>query len=629
MGRKCREKVKKPLLSVNTETESLVKIIEKQISITGGFLMRNVKKISFLLIVMLLLTVMAGCGSSTAAQLEDGVFSGVGQGHNAEIQTEVTVEDGKIKDIEVISHKETPVLSDSIFGELKDMMVEHNSTNIDTVSGATITSVGFRNAVRNALEQAGATDEYLEQGKKISLRFGVADEEKEYDVVVVGAGGAGMIAAIEAKSQGANVAIIEKNPFVGGNTLVSGGEFNAPNSWVQELMGVEDSVEQYIEDTLSGGDYEGNEELVRIMAENISADGEWLRDYVEVEFIEDYLMHFGGHSVPRAIYPIGGSGIELIQKLERKVHEMEIPLYTKTKANDLIVDENNRVIGVSAENPEGKMINFYGTNGVVLTTGGFGANLEMVQKYNDVIDDRYKSTNQKGATGDGIILGQEIGADVTDMAFVQTYPTCNPLTGHLSYVADTRFDGAILVNKGGERFVEEMDRRDVISEAILAQEDTFGYLMWDETIRNNSNMDSYLTEFENLEKYGLVVKADTIEEAAAFFEIDAETLKSTIERYNGFVEKGEDEDFQRRGNLAALKEGPYYIQQVTPAIHHTMGGLRINGDAKVISTEGEWIEGLYAAGEVTGGVHGKNRLGGNAISDLIVFGRIAGRNAAQ
>lgn len=623
------EKAKKPLFSVNTETESLVKIIESKISIIGGFLMGNVKKISFLLIIILSLTAITGCGASTAAQLKDGVFSGVGQGHNAEIHVEVTVTDGEIQGIEVVSHKETPVLSDSIFGELKDMMVEHNSINMDTVSGATITSVGFRSAVKNALEEAGATEEYFEQGKKVSLTLGVADEEKEYDVIVVGAGGAGMIAAIEAKSQGANVAIIEKNPFAGGNTLVSGGEFNAPNSWVQGMMGVEDSVEQYFQDTMSGGDYKGNEELVRIMAENIAEDGEWLRDYVEVEFIEDYLMHFGGHTVPRAIYPIGGSGIELIQKLERKVHEMEIPLYKKIKANELMVDDNNRVIGVKTENSEGKTVHYYGEKGVVLTTGGFGGNIEMVQKYSDVIDDRYKSTNQKGATGDGIVLAQEIGAAVTDMEYIQTYPTCNPLTGHLSYVADTRFDGAILVNKSGERFVEEMDRRDVISEGILAQEESLGYLVWDKTIKENSNMDSYVTEFENMEKQGLIVKADTIEEAAEFFDIDVETLKKTIQRYNSFVEKGEDEDFQRRGNLVALKEGPYYIQQVKPAIHHTMGGLKINGNAQVVSTEGDWIEGLYAAGEVTGGIHGKNRLGGNAISDLIVFGRIAGRNAAQ
>ncbi|WP_350343151.1 flavocytochrome c [Proteinivorax tanatarense] len=591
--------------------------------------MKNFKKnICFILIFMLALTTFVGCDSSSG-ELEDGLYTGTAQGHNAEIEVEVTIDEGDIAGIEIVSHEETPVLSDPVFNDLKDMMVEHNSINIDMVSGATITSMGLRNAVKAAMEEAGATEEYFDQGKNLSLDYGAADEEKEYDVVVVGAGGAGMIAAIEAKSQGAEVAIIEKNPFVGGNTLVSGGEFNAPNSWVQEIMDVEDSVEQYIEDTLSGGDYKADEDLVRIMAENITEDGEWLRDFVEVEFIEDYLMHFGGHSVPRAIYPIGGSGIELIQKLERKIYEMEIPLYLEMEASEIMVDENERVVGIKAQNPEGESVHYYGVNGVVLTTGGFGANLEMVQEHNDTIDERYMSTNQKGATGDGIIMAKDIGADVRDMEYVQTYPTCNPRTGHLSYVADTRFDGAILVNKEGERFVEELDRRDVISEAILAQTESYGYLMWDETIRQNSNMDSYLTEFESLENQDLIVKADTIEEAAEFFGIEVETLKKTIEKYNGFAEQGQDEDFQRRGSLVALEEGPYYIQKVVPAIHHTMGGLKINGDTQVISTDGEWIEGLYAAGELTGGIHGKNRLGGNAISDLIVFGRIAGRNAAQ
>ncbi|MCC5909222.1 MAG: flavocytochrome c [Clostridiaceae bacterium] len=589
--------------------------------------------ICFLLMLLLILSTIVGCSSETTseegiveANLEDGTYKGSAQGHNAEIDVEVSIVDGKIESINILSHEETSVLSDPVFNDLKNMMEEHNSINIDTVSGATISSMGFRNAVKEALEKAGATDEILNAGKKLSLVYGVAEEEKHYDVVVVGAGGAGLIAAIEAKSQGADVAIIEKNPFTGGNTLVSGGEFNAPNSWVQEMMDIEDSVEQYLEDTLKGGDYEADEALVRIMAENITEDGEWLRDFVGVEFIEDYLMHFGGHEVPRAIYPIGGSGIELIQKLQKKVHELDIPLYLETEAKEIIIDENNRVIGIKAENPEGKNIHYYAENGVILATGGFGSNMEMVKEYNSIIDERYKSTNQNSSTGDGIIMAQEIGADVTGMEYVQTYPTCNPNTGHLSYVADTRFDGAILINQEGERFVEELDRRDVISQAILAQTGSNGYLMWDNTIKENSNMDSYLTEFKNLEKQGLIIKADTIEEAAQYFDIEVERLKETINRYNEFVKQGKDEDFQRRGSLTELEEGPYYIQRVVPAIHHTMGGLKINENAQVISTEGEVIKGLYAAGEVTGGIHGKNRLGGNAISDLIVFGRIAGKS---
>jgi len=597
--------------------------------------------IVFLFIMMLLLTAVVGCGTEEggteesqepaveSTDLKDGTYQGRAQGHNSEIAVEVAIEEGKIASIEIIEHEETPVLVDPVFEDVKELMESHNSINIDTVSGATISSIGFRNAVKEAMVEAGATEEMLDQGKKISLDHGVALEEKDYEVVVVGAGGAGLIAAIEAKSQGAEVAIVEKNPFVGGNTLVSGGEFNAPNSWVQEKMDVEDSVEQYMEDTLAGGDYEADEELVRIMAESITEDGEWLRDYVEVEFIEDYLMHFGGHAVPRAIYPIGGSGIELIQKLQAKVHAMDIPVYLETEAKSLILDEDDRVVGLRAENPEGENVHFNGKQGVILTTGGFGANIEMVQEYNPVIDERYKSTNQNSATGDGLRMAQDIGADVTGMEYVQTYPTCNPNTGHLSYVADTRFDGAILVNLEGKRFVEELDRRDVISEGILDQTGEAAYLMWDTSIKENSNMETYMTEFEALEKDDLIVKADTIEEAAGFFGIDESTLKDTVERYNQFAAEGEDEDFQRRGALTALEEGPYYIQKVVPAVHHTMGGLKINKNTQVLSTEGTIIEGLYAAGEVTGGIHGKNRLGGNAISDLIVFGRRAGENATR
>lgn len=590
--------------------------------------------IALLLIMLLTMGSIVGCGNneevdSSGVALQDGTYTGEARGHNADIEVEVEVKDGKIDAINVLNHEETEVLSDNVFGSLKDLIVENNSINVDTISGATVSSLGFRSAVKNALEKAGADDKYFEQGKKLSIEYGDIEDEKHYEAIVVGGGGAGLITAIEAKSQGVDVAIIEKQPFFGGNTLVSGGEFNAANSWVQEKLGIEDSVEQHIEDTLAGGDYQAQEALVTKMAENITENGEWLRDFVGVEFIEDYLMHFGGHAVPRAIYPIGGSGIELIQKLQAKVLEMEIPIYFEMAGQELLTDENQNVIGITAEDKEGNSINFYGEKGVVLATGGFGSNIDMIKEYNTVIDERYKSTNQKSSTGDGITMAKDVGADVTDMEFVQTYPASNPNTGHLSYVADTRFDGAILVNKEGKRFVEELERRDVISEAILDQTEEVGYLLWDETIRENSNMDSYLTEFARLEEDGLIVKAETIDEAAEFFEIEVETLKETIERFNGFAANGVDEDFNLRGNLIALEQAPYYIQKVSPAVHHTMGGLRINENTQVLNTDGQVINGLFAAGEVTGGIHGKNRLGGNAIADLIVFGRIAGENLAK
>ena len=451
-------------------------------------------------------------------------------------------------------------------------------------------------------------------------------QEEVYDVVVIGGGGAGLSAAIELKSAGANVVVLEKMPFLGGNTLISGGELNAPETWIQEKLGIEDSIELYKEDTLKGGDNIADEKLVDVLAHNAREAVEWLRDKGNVSFREDYLMQFGGHSVPRAAYPAGGSGDELIGKLAATAEEMEVVIRKETKAEELLTDAEGRVNGVKATDKDGNEIIFKADKGVIIATGGFGANVEMRTKYNAEYDDRYLITVQPGSTGDGITMAEDLGADLVGMEHIQTYPTCNPATGILSYVADTRFDGALLINKEGKRFVEELDRRDVLSKAILAQTDGRAYLMWDETIKENSQMDNFMKEFDQLVAQEMLIKADTIEEVAEFFDIDVEELKKTIEKYNEYADNGKDEDFNRRGDIIGLTKAPYYLQKVTPAVHHTMGGLKIDTEARVIDTDGNPIPGLFAAGEVTGGIHGTNRLGGNAITDIVVFGRIAAQN---
>ncbi len=227
-------------------------------------------------------------------------------------------------------------------------------------------------------------------------------------------------------------------------------------------------------------------------------------------------------------------------------------------------------------------------------------------------------------------MAEKLGADLVHMEYIQTYPTCNPKTGIISYVANSRFDGAVLLNQDGNRFVEEMDRRDVISKAILEQTNNEAYLIWGQEVEEVGNMTKvHEDEYKVFEKMDLIYKADTLEELAKHFEVNKDNLLASIEKYNEFVKSGKDEDFNRRGTLRTIEKGPFYIQKVAPAIHHTMGGIVINEDAKVLDNNGKVIEGLFAAGEVTGGIHGTNRLGGNAVTDVIVFGRIAGQKVVE
>ena len=227
-------------------------------------------------------------------------------------------------------------------------------------------------------------------------------------------------------------------------------------------------------------------------------------------------------------------------------------------------------------------------------------------------------------------MAQKVGAQLQNMEYIQTYPIANPKTGMISLLADTRFDGAILVNQEGKRFVEELDRRDVISKAILAQTGGYAYQIWNDKIDAISKTkEAHKSEYDELIREGLLVKADTIEEAAKFFDIDVNNLKETIAKVNEYAKTKDDKDFHHRGGLVSLEEGPYYIEKAVPSVHHTMGGVVINEKTEVLNEKGEPIPGLYAAGELTGVIQGKNRLGGNAITDIITFGRIAGKEVGS
>lgn len=587
------------------------------------------KKFMLILLAFVMVFAMVGCSSNTEVasgnQIKDGTYTGVGIGRGGDITVDVTIKDDTITGIEVKDHAESKGL-DEAMDILTKKVLENNTTKVDSVSGCTLTSHGFLSAIRDALKNADASIDML---KKVEVaKIEKEEVEETTDVVVIGAGGGGFSAAIEAKEAGADVIILEKMPIPGGNTLLAGGEYAAPNNWIQERDGIEDSIEKFKEDILNGGDNIADEELVDVVAENALAGAEWLRDDVGVVF-EDEIMFFGGHSVKRSLIPEGGTGYSIISKQRQKAEELGIPLLLETKATELIM-EDGKVVGVKAES-EDKSYTFKANKGVVVATGGFGSNMDLRAKYNKDIDENILSTNSVGSTGDGILMAEDIGADLVGMEYIQTYPVCDPKSGSLLYFGDSRLFGhAILVNKEGNRFVEELERRDVISMAIKDQTDHVAYQLIDQVGLEESKVgEKHGPEMEYLFNQGLLVKADTLEEAAEFFDIDKDNFVKTVETYNKYVAEGEDKDFNKRLLTNPIEQGPFYLMKAMPAVHHTMGGIRINKNAEVINTAGEVIEGLFAAGEVTGGIHGTNRLGSNAIADIVVFGRIAGRNAAN
>ncbi|GGG19877.1 flavocytochrome c [Paenibacillus aceti] len=595
--------------------------------------MKKLRSVGSIILILSLVFMLAACGgnknNNASNAGKDGIITSIGEGDgkHGTIKVEVSFENNEIKDIKVLEQKENEVLAEPVFKELKDTIITSNTAEVDAISGSTVTSNGYIDAVKDAIAKAGLTL----VAKQAAGKDGAEEAaEQTYDVVVIGAGGAGFSAALEAKQAGASVVLLEKMPSVGGNTLISGGEMNAANTWVQEKMGIKDSVDLFVEDTLKGGDNVGDPEMVRVLAENATAAAEWLKNDVKVNFLEDNLFQFGGHSVKRALIPEGHTGAELITKLKTKLDEMGIDLKTNTKADKLLADESGKVTGVEATGANGNKITFHANKGVVIATGGFGSNVEMRKQYNPEFGEKYMTTDAPGSTGDGIVMAQDLGAALTNMESIQTYPVCNPETGVISLVADSRFDGAILVNQSGKRFVEELERRDVISRAILAQPGGYAYQLWNQDIGDISKTaEVHKDEYDMLVKQGVLYKADTLKEAAEFFKIDPEALQETIDRVNKFAKAGKDEDFNHRAGLKDMSKGPYYIQKAVPSVHHTMGGLVINKTTQVMNEKGEPIPGLFAAGEVTGVIHGTNRLGGNAIADAITFGRIAGQEVAK
>ena len=551
----------------------------------------------------------------TELVLQDGMWTGNGEGRSGTIIVKVTVENHQVTKVTVVNQSESSFAQETInnlcksaVGRTKEMNVE-----VDGITGATLTSTGVIDAINMALQAA--------MGKQV-------DKNKTYkdgtcDMVIVGAGGAGLSAAVAAAetNNGLKIVVLEKEAIIGGNTNSSTGGINAAETDIQKGLGIEDSKKLFYDDIMSGGKYENIPSLVENLVEHAPVTISWLTG-LGVDLTDVGLM--GGSSVKRTHRPKGGTAIgpHLMKVLKEATSNKDIEIRTSNKVTGLLTAVDGSVTGVKVENANGSAYTL-AAKAVIIATGGFGANLDMVTSLQPSLKG-FATLNHPGATGDAFGWVTAIGGATIQMANIQIHPTAEA-TNHILITEAVRGNGAILVNHESKRFCNEMDTRDVVSAAILAQTQGEAFLIFDQGVRKS------LASIETYANQHLLKEGATVAELAQAIDVPAADLETTLNRYNAYQKEGVDKDFGRSatGMTASLVTAPYYAVRVTPAIHHTMGGLSVNTNTQVLRADDTPIPGLYAAGEVTGGFHGANRLGGNGVADIVVNGRLAGINAGR
>ena len=610
-----------------------------------------------------------GCGAKSASTSSDagvsGDFTATAKGFGGDVSVTLTLTDSVITGCTAEGKDETEGVGSQAIAKMPGEIAESGSIAVDGVSGATITSTAIKEAAAAALTAAGLNpDDYKTAVEKDAA---AEDSTVDADVVVVGAGGAGMTAAITAAAEGKSVVILESQSMVGGNSVRATGGMNAGKTVYQdenefgESAGVEktlktaaekyadnetitalaktvseqwaayqanptgyfDSVELMELDTMIGGKGINDPELVETLCANSADAIDWLDEH---GITLHNVSSFGGASVKRIHRPVNAEGKTvsvgsyMIPLLQENCEKAGVKMMLDTTATEILTDANGAAVGVKATGASGETVTV-NAKAVVLATGGFGANLDMVVKYKPELKG-FMTTNAPGIQGQGIEMAQAIGAATVDMDQIQIHPTVEANTAAL-ITEGLRGDGAILINEEGQRFIDEVGTRDVVSAAEIAQTGSYSWLVVDQAMVDASSV------IQGYIKKGYTVTGATYEELGKAMGVDAAAFAETMEKWNGYVEAKNDPDFGRTSFANPLNTAPYYAVKVTAGVHHTMGGLKINANTEVLNEKGEVIPGLFAAGEVTGGVHGANRLGGNAVADFTVFGRIAGAAASD
>lgn len=612
---------------------------------------------------------------------QPGDYTVTAPGHNGDLPMVVTLSEERIEAINIDTSGESEGIADVVFARVPQEIIEGQTLNVDAISGASVTSNGVVDGVAKAVKMAGANPDVLRKRPKAASALKTEDETYTTDIIVVGGGGAGLSAAASILQEGKEVILVEKYPAIGGNTVRTGGPMNAADpDWqktfaalpgeraaLEEIIAVDEATidAEYLADfrllkeqittylqattpekeflfdsaiwhriqTYLGGkrtDLEGNViygqyDLVKILTDRALESVKWLEE-IGVEFDYKHVDMPVGAKWRRGHKPLKNEGYAFVSALHNFVNENGGKILTDTPVKELIIEEG-QVVGIIGEGRNGQKVTIH-AKAVILASGGFGANTQMLKQYNTYwteIEDDIKTSNSPAITGDGIKLGESAGADLVGMGFSQMMPVSDPNTGALFSGLQVPPANFVMVNQEGKRFVNEYESRDVLTQAAIDNGGLF-YLIADEEIKKTA----YNTSQEKIYKQvanGTLFRADTLEELAEQINVDPTILKETITAYNAYVDAGKDPEFGKDVFDLKVTTAPFYATPRKPAVHHTMGGLKIDTQTHVLSKENQVIRGLYAAGEVAGGIHAGNRLGGNSLTDIFTFGRIAGKTA--
>jgi len=665
-------------------------------------------------------SMLAGCGGA-----KSGVYTGSSVGMQGPVVVEMTVEKGKIADVKVTETHETPSVATVALERIPKEIVAHQTTSVDVVTGATLASRAVMSAASKAAEAAGF--DMKKMAAKAYKAPAGKDVTENTDVVVVGGGGAGLSAAISAAQQGAKVILIEKSSFLGGNTVVAGGAFNAVDpeaqsenilskaqektlnsylalsvndkdlhfdqfgEWKQVLLDLQDSIRSFYAANAgkkAGKDMPGYDSIPLHMWHIYTGglrkmnDGTWIASNIQLarklaeSALDSYdwtgtlgvkaASHKGAGktlgTVLGAMWPrthVYSNGIPLITTLREAAEKAGVTIYTETAGTSLIKDASGKICGINAKKADGTKMTFNTAKGVVLACGGYCANPAMVKKYDKYwgkdLSDHTLTTNVGTNTGDGINMAMEVGAATVDLGVAQMMPSSSPIKGTMTDGCWGDASEQIWIDGKGNRFVNEYAERDVLAKASLRLDNGIFYIIYaGSSVRGGGSKivkgvkldeNQFGSKIQDKVDNGHVFYGSTLKELAEASKKQAggaapafteEQLRSTIEKYNSYVASQNDPDFGKEVlagaiDLDYIESHPDVGIVISPrkaSLHHTMGGVAINTSAEVLDTNGNVIKGLWAAGEVTGGIHAGNRLGGNAIADIFTFGRIAGKGAA-